>query len=428
MNPSSQIKQQLKDKLKFDSYKKEETLIESKESISLLDSILTPSKPTPKTISILSLLENTKKKKYNNSSDNTFYNYPIDFLNKDINSLNIKKIESVNLCIFNVQTKCVNPFLIYLLNKQNDMFYWPSFKPQSTILNESNEKIEKLNLNSLSQFEGYIYSNNSVYMFYKIQDNFNYSYYYQKSSDFWWVSMYEILFSQQVLYFSIHKSIYNLFIKESRLQYLLDKKNLYIEIPIIGYNGSHIAGINYQIKIGLMKGSIQNSSQGPFFYFANYMRGAKFGAYNVVGGFKELEIGGDILTDNQFGRYKEGGIIRFVIFLGKQKVVFDRKWDKENKMTNEINGFKYGTKIDIKRIYDPLGSWIKEYNSVLVGPIEISKDTRIHNGSSITVKDYFQYQSLSCHYLDKKTIPEKYNPEIDRLFWKPELSEYFRIK
>ena len=62
MNPSSQIKQQLKDKLKFDSYKKEETLIESKESISLLDSILTPSKPTPKTISILSLLENTKKK------------------------------------------------------------------------------------------------------------------------------------------------------------------------------------------------------------------------------------------------------------------------------------------------------------------------------------------------------------------------------
>lgn len=425
MNPSSQIKQELKSKLNF---KTKNSKIEIKETNSIIDSVLPNLTSNPRTISILSLIENNKDQKLDFSSSKDFYNYPIDFLDKNTDALSLEKIKKVNLCIFTVQTKCVNPFLLYLLNKQNDTFYWPNFNPQTNIFNESNEKVKDLNLSNKSEFVGFIKVKNEVFMFYKVNDNFEYSYKYENSSEFWWVSMYEIIFSKQILYFKIDKSVTRLFILENRLQYLLDKENLYYEIPIIGFNGSHSNGINYQIKIGLLKGSIENSSQGPFFYFANYMRSAKFGAYNVVGGYKELEVGGEVLTDNQYGRYKEGGIIRFVIFLGKQKVVFDRKWDKENKMIEDLSTFKRGTKIDIKRIYDPLATWINTFNSVIVGPLQISKDTKLHNGTSITVIEYFQYQSLSYHYLDKNTIPEKYHFEIDEKFWEPNLSPYFKIK
>tara|TARA_Y100000996_G_C22509297_1_gene637721 strand:+ start:29 stop:1306 length:1278 start_codon:yes stop_codon:yes gene_type:complete len=424
MNPSSQIKNVLKQKLKYenpvqDNISHESILVSDKPDI-----LSIKQEPTPKTLSMLSFLTNsTRTPKMDISTNNNYYYYPIDFLDKNIDSLNSNDIDTVNLCIYTVNTQATQPFILYLLNKYNDEIFWPNFSPQSDILVESNTRIDTLGLSDETELQGFIKENNQIYLFYKTTDNFEYSYNYEYSTTFWWVSMYEILFSRKLLYFTVDNSVYNLFIKEPRLQYLLNKENLYYQVPIVAFNGSHANGIDYQIKIGLMKGRINRASQGPYYYFANYMRAAKFGAYNVVGGYKEYEIGGDIITDNEFGRYKRGGIIRFIVFPGKEKVVFNREWDKPNPQIESDRNLEFSK----KKIYDTTGLWTEQYNSVLVGPIEISKNQLLHNGTSLTVQNFFQYKPLSYHYLDKNTVPEQYSPEIDERFWEPESSPYFRI-
>ena len=133
------------------------------------------------------------------------------------------------------------------------------------------------------------------------------------------------------MYFKIETTVYDLFIKERRLQYLLDKNNLYYQIPIVMYNGIPSHKLDFYLEAGLLKASIL-ASQGPYYYFANYLRAAKsFGSWNVMGGYKEQEIGGELITDNEFGRYIKGGVIRFVVYPGKSKVVMNRDWDPENK-------------------------------------------------------------------------------------------------
>ena len=63
-------------------------------------------------------------------------------------------------------------------------------------------------------------------------DNFDYDQNIKSSTPFWFVTMFEILFSRKLMYFKIETTVYDLFIKERRLQYLLDKNNLYYQIPL----------------------------------------------------------------------------------------------------------------------------------------------------------------------------------------------------
>jgi len=126
-----------------------------------------------------------------------------------------------------------------------------------------------------------------------------------------------------------------------------------------------------------------------------------------MGGYKESESGGELITDNEFGRYIKGGIIRFIVYPGKTKVVMNRPWDKKNNQ-NENESLSE----EKMKVYDTKGEWTKEYESVLLGPIKVDNKV-LHNGSSLTVKNFYQYKSLSYHYLDKKTVPPQYSPDVD---------------
>ena len=235
--------------------------------------------------------------------------------------------------------------------------------------------------------------------------------------------MFEILFSRKIMYFKVETGVYDLFIKERRLQYLLDKNNLYYQIPLVMYNGVPSHKLDFYLEAGLLKASIL-ASQGPYYYFANYLRAAKFGSWNVTGGYKEQEIGGELITDNEFGRYIKGGVIRFVVYPGKSKVVMNRDWDPENEQRkSDLTDSK-----ERNKIYDTKGKWVKEYDSVIVGPIKVDNKI-LHNGTSLTVKSYYQYKSLSYHYLDKKTIPDQYTPDIDKNYTDLDLTlKYLRIE
>ena len=143
-----------------------------------------------------------------------------------------------------------------------------------------------------------------------------------------------------------------------------------------------------------------------------------------MGGYKEQEIGGELITDNEFGRYIRGGVIRFVVYPGKSKVVMNRDWDPENEQRKS----DFTASKEKNKIYDTKGEWVKEYDSVIVGPIKVDNKI-LHNGTSLTVKSYYQYKSLSYHYLDKKTIPDQYTPDIDKNYTDLDLTlKYLRIE
>lgn len=425
MIPGSKIKNQLKKKMNFDKdMNHNSSNLAGKQEISVKDKILAPDKDTPATTSILSFL-NTKTNQRKNTDFETmnpikYYYYPIEFLNKDIE--NIKVGGKVNLCIYTINTEISKPYLLYLLNNNNNNFYWPSFKSKKDVKSECEEKLINLQILNDSEFSGYISLNNEEYLFYKLKDNFDYDQYLKSTTPFWFVSMFEILFSRQILYFDIMPEVYNIFIHDRRLQYLLNKNNLYYQMPIILYNGVPSHKLDFYLQAGLLKASIL-ASQGPFYYFANYMRAAKFAAWNVTGGYKEQEIGGDLITDNKFGRYIKGGIIRYIVYPGKTKVILNRPWDNEN---DQVGQDKTMSK-EKKKVYDTKGTWVKDYDSVLLGPITV--DGKImHNGTSLTVKSYYQYKSLSYHYLDKKTVPQQYSPEVDENYDNMNNVKFLRIE
>ena len=413
MIPSSKIKNDLKQKMNFSQVKSKKpdlagnikTQVES-----VKDNILAPERVTPGSVSIMSFLKTKineeKKQDFESMNPVKYYYYPIEFLNKDIENIQLGK--KINMCIFTVNTEISKPFLMFLLSNNNNSFSWPQFTSNKNVKSECEDKLINLQIMNDAEFSGYIEKDDQVYVFYKLIDNFDYDQNIKSSTPFWFVTMFEILFSRKVMYFKIETPIYDLFIKERRLQYLLDKNNLYYQIPVVMYNGVPSHKLDFYLEAGLLKASIL-ASQGPYYYFANYLRAAKFGSWNVIGGYKEQEIGGDLITDNEFGRYIKGGVIRFVVYPGKSKVVMNRDWDPENKQRkSDINNSK-----EKNKIYDTKGGWVKEYDSVILGPIKVDNKI-IHNGTSLTVKSYYQYKSLSYHYLDKKTIPDQYTPDIDK--------------
>tara|TARA_B100000963_G_scaffold262441_1_gene230598 strand:- start:8494 stop:9780 length:1287 start_codon:yes stop_codon:yes gene_type:complete len=428
MIPNSKIKNELKQKMNFSQAKSKKSDLAGsiKSSVnSIKKNVLAPERVTPGSVSVMTFLKTKtkerKKSEFESMKPIKYYYYPIEFLNKDIENISLGK--KINMCIFTVNTEISKPFLMFLLSNRNGHFSWPQFTSKKNVKSECNDKLINLQILNDVEFSGYVEKNNEFYVFYKLIDNFDYDQNIKSTTPFWFVTMFEILFSRKVIYFKIESSVYNIFIKERRLQYLLDKNNLYYQIPLVMYNGVPSHKLDFYLEAGLLKASIL-ASQGPYYYFANYLRAAKFGSWNVIGGYKEQDIAGELITDNEFGRYIKGGVIRFVVYPGKSKVVMNKDWDSENE---QRKGHESNSK-EQNKIYDTKGNWTKEYDSVILGPIKVDNKI-LHNGTSLTVKNYYQYKSLSYHYLDKKSIPEQYTPDIDKNYTDVDLTlEHLRIE
>ena len=427
MIPSSKIKKELLKRMNLSSAKSEKSDLAGNKKItlkSLKDNVLAPDRVTPGSASIMSFLKTKsnerRKMEFESMNPIKYYYYPIEFLNKDIETVSSKK--KVNMCIFTVNTEISKPFLMFLLSNDKQEFTWPNFVSKNNVKSECEDKLINLQILNDVEFSGYIEKNNELYVFYKLVDNFDYNQKIKSTTPFWFITMFEILYSRKVMYFKIKSDVYNLFIKERRLQYLLDKNNLYYQIPLIMYNGAPSHKLDFYLEAGLLKASV-SASQGPYYYFANYMRAAKFAGWNVMGGYKEQESGGELITDNEFGRYIRGGVIRFIVYPGKTKAVLNRPWDKKNSQNDNADLSE-----ERKKVYDTKGGWVKDYDSVLVGPISVDNKI-LHNGTSLTVKSYYQYKSLSYHYLDKKTVPDQYTPDIDENYTDLDSSlKYLRIE
>lgn len=148
---------------------------------------------------------------------------------------------TVHLCCYIIYN---NEYILYLLELINKQYYFPHFISSNNILEESEQYLNRLQIDG--DIKGYYLINNNCYVLINISidtiiDNiFPYIF----------GSIYEIIFMRSCIDNKIHILIVQLFIQHPYLLYLYNNNNRK-PIPELGYYITEKNLINYHTYIGL---------------------------------------------------------------------------------------------------------------------------------------------------------------------------------
>ena len=264
---------------------------------------------------------------------------------------------------------------------------------------------------------GYIQNSNGIYLFYNIEfdkyevNNLN------SSVDLWWTLIDEICNFKKLLNFTIHNSVSKLFYTNPKLIYLKDKEKKCIDTPSVAYFGDSQEILQYISTFGI-RSSIMRP-YGPYYYFNNYTESIRNGAW--TSSFKNRRIFGKPIADGD-GKYIQGGIVRFALFLGKGRHILYRKTGfQENSDAkidinthHSIKNMDKHTFIDESKIGKSKGKWTKKYDSLVIGRIKFKNLSGYFNYNTYYVlKDFTQFASLSNHLIDKNSLKSNWDPTYD---------------
>lgn len=303
---------------------------------------------------------------------------------KDYSNISLTHDQRIFVCIYQINKTGFKPFLQYTLwkYKNNDLMIFPFLKPNNKApLLLAQEIIKKTNKEN-AMLKGYKLNNNGVFFFFEdslSKNKLNFTY---RSKNKWWVTIDEICNHRNVLKFPIHPSVTSLFFQNPDLIYLYKNLHTTFEIPTVVYRGN--AGVIIPMEIILGVRNLRSAFLGPFYYFKNYNGAMRYTGW--TSNYKPFIINGKCLT-NQEGKWKIGGIIRYVLFLGKSKILTD---DKD--------------------IYDYGGIWSEHYNSVYIGRIRLKNGYVFRSNPSFIVKQAKQCIPLSMHFTDNKTFKRTWDP------------------
>lgn len=341
---------------------------------------------------------------------------------------NIKKI---NICTYKINNSQNNNFLEYLLYVDNDnnLLYFPRFtydveeltkqKTVKSFIDIGEDKLYDIfksidNLKII--FNGYLIYNNEVFVFYKLVGNFYFiNDKITKKSTFIFTTIHEIVNERKCLNFNILKMITKFFIDNPILIYLKDSNNNNIENPIVTYYGCEKTLVDFITLIGVKKQS-NHEIFGPYYYFLTYEDVIRYAGWSS--NFKQVKINNKIYTVNKYGKYKNGSIIRFALFLGNISVKLNLKNDiqdmslftyqlqKDSSLHHTIGNTSNNNLFKTNKISDRDGIWTKEFNSIYT-----SKNNLINN-YIFTVNDINNAVFLTYQDIDNKKLPDKYDNKI----------------
>ena len=358
------------------------------------------------------------------------YKYPIHkILIANIKKIDINNLNTVFLCIFHINdsfnsaTSSHHPFIEYYLwkypksnNKNSDLFIFPfqKYNKKKTVQAIANKMLRKLHKEQITNFHGFIQDKNKVYLFYE------YVYTLEhweinnipRNNATWWITLDEICNSRRVMNFPIHKSVTELFYKHSSLIYLLDSNNHKIEIPTIAYYGNHFKLLPMTAVFGNRHTSARVATFGPHYYFGTYNAAIRHAGWTSTYTKKTFK---DIKISNDDGKYTQGGVIRFILFLGKQDVILNQPHDKSHKSSSKINKSKMNL---TTKIIDYAGEWAKNYNSIYFGRAKLDNGYIFNACPQIVVKSFGQQMPLTLHMLDMSTLKSTWNPCYDKYYIK----------
>ena len=268
--------------------------------------------------------------------------------------LNLNEEKTIFICLFRIQTtqslddpknNIVPPFILYLLNKDNEenKLYFPNFKGKGNIQYEATKKINEIfvKLKKDIKYKGYLEYKDEIYIFFEFEDeyilnNLNFK------NKWWWTSLFEIVNSKKVLNFPVHDTVYRIFYEKPFLISLFDENNLKIPIPSIGYFGQYSKFIKFIGEFGLPKEN-PDDEFGPFYYLTTYEFAGNYATWNREKGEERIE--NKVITINEDGKFKEGGIMRIAIFTGNINYEFEKD-EKLNRMERNYDSLYIGSTDD----------------------------------------------------------------------------------
>jgi hypothetical protein len=274
---------------------------------------------------------------------------------------------------------------------------------QLTNFQEFSEKIE---------FDGFYEYLNNLYLFFDMsnfESNIDDTYSY---SPVRFALIEEIVNHRNICNMQISNDTCSFFLKNKSINYIYNDKYEPYEIPIVGYVGKPTPEkMNFVLTFGE---SAKNKSGilGPYYYFTDFYHAIRQGGWSKD--YKPEKMYDKLITDNENGRFIKGGIIRFALFSGRTKYIENMPNDPNDeseikKQRMQDPNLNTNHEILTLRISDHDGLWANSYDSVYLSNIELDDGTLLEDTPVLVIKDYNQQIPLSCHYIDKTKLHEKFN-------------------
>lgn len=358
-------------------------------------------------------------------------NYEYDllsFLNNDLDAFyNTDEYSDILLSVYCVDTTGKYPFLKYLLiNSGYNTLLLPRLPIFSSFNKDDLITYSKVFLsglmlvdnfedfNNLLEFNGFYEHENKLYLFYDITRCKNITLnetYLNSNLRFGLID--EITNIMNICNIPIDYETTKFFILNEQCNYLRNKDGTLYEIPIVGYVGKPTKQkLNFTLTFGETARDKTNIV-GPYYYFTSFNRSIRQGGWSS--NFKPASMYNNLITDNEYGRYTKGGIIRFALFTGKTKYIenlpndsYDESLIKIERLNDETLNQKY-EKLT-QRISDHDGLWANNYDSVYLGKVELDDGSFLEDTPIIVLKEYKQQVPLTYHYIDKNKLTDMYEP------------------
>lgn len=352
---------------------------------------------------------------------------------------NIDDLLSSNITIkitaYEIKNNKKNPYLSYLLYKDelSDSLFFPELPTVYQNVNSENViKLSKLmlfNLLSLTNhsefdknicFKGFYLNGREVHIVFDLTECKLQIYDVYRTNQMWFALLDEIVNHKNVCNFFIDSSVTNFFINNDEFIYLKNENGDNYELPVVGYIGMN--GINYN-KVSFVytfgnSPKDKNAILGPYYYFTDYKNSIREGGWSETG--KPVKVDDVLITDNEYGRYKKGSIIRFGLFLGKMKMVEnlpndenDNSYTKKERL--EDTDLDKNMEVMTNRISDHDGKWAEKYDSIFLGKTELDNGEYLKKTPIYVLKEYEQQIPLSYHFIDKTYLKDLYDENTDYL-------------
>ena len=327
-------------------------------------------------------------------------NYNLEkFISKIDNSY---RPNSIQLCIYKITNK-PKPFIQYLMYKYDELKLL-SFPMLTNIGNKLNDYIDKF-LNSVLYnpsgiIKGYHVYNDIQYVYINIDGDDDGIVNKNPSDLWWWVTIDEIVNLKHSMEYHIHNNVTNYFLNNNWLCSLYDDDNKVLEVPSVVYLGGHYNEIIFQVIFGLTKRSHWNSL-GPFYSFNTFEKAVKTAIKPYSRAILPNLWKNNLLLKSN-GNNKKSGIIRLVIFVGKQRVFLNAKSDKESDLTEpEIKNIETKDKsykkriLSLKKLKDNEGNWANEYDSAMISGIPVNGEKYESMAYTTSVAEKNNYKILT---------------------------------
>ncbi len=151
------------------------------------------------------------------------------------------------------------------------------------------------------------------------------------------------------------------------------------------------------------------SIYGTYYYLGAFTYAVKHGIWTT--NYKQRNLLKNNISDTN-GKYHNGGIIRYAIFLKNNKYILYRK---NNPFYTYINNLDTTDIIDMskqkKNVKTIKSNWAEKYNSLSISSIKYKHLSGYFNiNSQYIIRNLNQQKPLSCHELDVKNVGNVYDP------------------